>query len=62
MIFNQFEEFGNPVFHYNVTGPAIEEVFSGLGDKNLEPPPMFPQRARPARSQRATSSRQGIRT
>ena len=35
MIFNQFEEFGNPVFHYNVTGPAIEEVFSGLGDKNL---------------------------
>src|ERR1019366_3641222 len=31
MIFNQFEEFGNPIFHYNVTGPAIEEVFAGLG-------------------------------
>jgi cysteine synthase len=28
IIFNQFEEFGNPIFHYNVTGPAIEEVFS----------------------------------
>jgi len=28
MIFNQFEEFGNPVFHYSVTGPATEEVFS----------------------------------
>jgi cysteine synthase len=28
MIFNQFEEFGNPVFHYSVTGPAAEEVFS----------------------------------
>ena len=31
VIFNQFEEFGNPIFHYNVTGPAIEEVFHGLG-------------------------------
>jgi cysteine synthase len=28
MIFNQFEEFGNPVWHYNVTGPAIEDVFN----------------------------------
>ncbi|MFI5335543.1 MAG: pyridoxal-phosphate dependent enzyme, partial [Opitutales bacterium] len=35
MIFNQFEEFGNPIFHYNVTGPAIEEVFAGLGDTRL---------------------------
>ncbi|HLX13527.1 MAG TPA: pyridoxal-phosphate dependent enzyme [Bacteroidota bacterium] len=34
MIFNQFEEFGNPIWHYNVTGPAIEEVFQSLG-KNL---------------------------
>lgn len=34
MIFNQFEEFGNPIWHYNVTGPAIEEVFNGIkGDK-----------------------------
>ena len=30
MIFNQFEEFGNPIWHYNVTGPAIEEVFRPL--------------------------------
>jgi cysteine synthase len=31
VIFNQFDEFGNPIFHYNVTGPAIEEVFARLG-------------------------------
>ena len=24
IIFNQFEEFGNPIWHYNVTGPALE--------------------------------------
>jgi len=35
MIFNQFEEFGNPIFHYNVTGPAIEEVLVGLGGGRL---------------------------
>ena len=35
VIFNQFEEFGNPIWHYNVTGPAIEEVFAGLGSGNL---------------------------
>ena len=35
VIFNQFEEFGNPVFHYNVPGPAIEEVFAGLGHDDL---------------------------
>jgi cysteine synthase len=34
IIFNQFEEFGNPIFHYYVTGPAIEEVFSNLRLKN----------------------------
>ncbi|MDP2209884.1 MAG: pyridoxal-phosphate dependent enzyme [Bacteroidota bacterium] len=28
IIFNQFEEFGNPIWHYNVTGPALEEVFN----------------------------------
>jgi len=27
MIFNQFDEFGNPIFHYQVTGPAAEEVY-----------------------------------
>ena len=30
MVFNQFEEFGNPIWHYNVTGPAIEEVFNTI--------------------------------
>jgi cysteine synthase len=30
VIFNQFEEFGNPIWHYHVTGPALEEVFQGL--------------------------------
>jgi cysteine synthase len=35
MIFNQFEEFGNPIFHYNVTGPAIEEALAGLGGGRL---------------------------
>jgi cysteine synthase len=30
VIFNQFEEFGNPIWHYNVTGPAIEEVYLHL--------------------------------
>ena len=30
MIFNQFDEFGNPIWHYNVTGPALEEVFGSL--------------------------------
>lgn len=33
VIFNQFDEFGNPIFHYNVTGPAIQEVFSALQSK-----------------------------
>jgi len=27
MIFNQFDEFGNPIFHYHVTGPAAEEAY-----------------------------------
>jgi len=34
IIFNQFEEFGNPIFHYNVTGPAIEEVYKELNTEN----------------------------
>ena len=33
VIFNQFEEFGNPIWHYNVTGPAVEEVYQTLGKK-----------------------------
>jgi len=30
VVFNQFEEFGNPIWHYHVTGPALEEVFRGM--------------------------------
>jgi len=30
IIFNQFDEFGNPVWHYHVTGPALEEVFGSI--------------------------------
>lgn len=37
VIFNQFDEFGNAAWHYNVTGPAIEEVFNlvSKGSGNL---------------------------
>ncbi len=37
VIFNQFEEFGNPIFHYAVTGPAIEEVCGNLGKDDIRP-------------------------
>lgn len=30
VIFNQFDEFGNPAWHYNVTAPAIDEVFQSI--------------------------------
>ena len=30
IIFNQFEEFGNPIWHYNVTGPALDEAFRSI--------------------------------
>lgn len=30
VIFNQFEELGNPTWHYHVTGKMIEEIFQGL--------------------------------
>jgi cysteine synthase len=36
-IFNQFEEFGNPLFHYNVTGPAIAEVLCAPANASLRP-------------------------
>ncbi len=37
VIFNQFDEFGNAVWHYRITGPAVEEVVQGLagGDASL---------------------------
>jgi cysteine synthase len=28
VIFNQFSEFGNPLYHYHVTGPALADIFS----------------------------------
>jgi cysteine synthase len=31
---NQFAEFGNPMWHYAVTGPAMQEVFDDLKDDN----------------------------
>lgn len=37
VIFNQFEEFGNPIWHYSVTGPALEEIFDSLKTKNGSP-------------------------
>jgi cysteine synthase len=30
VIFNQFDEFGNSIWHYNVTGSAIEEVYNKI--------------------------------
>ncbi len=27
VIFNQFDEFGNPIWHYNVTGSVIQEIY-----------------------------------
>jgi len=34
MIFNQFDELGNYLWHYNVTGPAIAEVFENLASRD----------------------------
>ena len=34
VIFNQFDEFGNSIWHYHCTGSAIEEVFNKLKKKN----------------------------
>ncbi len=30
VIFNQFDEFGNAVWHYNITGSALEEVYNKI--------------------------------
>ncbi|MEG2005397.1 MAG: pyridoxal-phosphate dependent enzyme, partial [Bilophila sp.] len=37
VIFNQFEEFGNYLWHYTVTGPAIEEVLLNLLERDPTP-------------------------
>jgi cysteine synthase len=34
VVFNQFEEFGNAIWHYHVTGPTIDEVFGLLRGPN----------------------------
>jgi len=35
IIFNQFDEFGNAAWHYNITGQAIEEVYNAVrGDRS----------------------------
>ncbi|MFO7863018.1 MAG: pyridoxal-phosphate dependent enzyme [Salinivirgaceae bacterium] len=34
MIFNQFDEFGNAIWHYHTTGSAIEEVYNAVKTKN----------------------------
>jgi len=36
IIFNQFDEFGNPAWHYNITGSAIEEVYNKVKEKDSE--------------------------
>ncbi len=36
VIFNQFDEFGNSAWHYNITGNAIEEVFNLVKGKNSQ--------------------------
>ncbi len=42
VIFNQFEEFGNYLWHYGVTGPAAAKIFSsltpGTADRLADPP------------------------
>ena len=34
MIFNQFEEMGNPLWHYNVTGHALADAFESIKGEN----------------------------
>ncbi|MBN1947045.1 MAG: pyridoxal-phosphate dependent enzyme [Bradymonadales bacterium] len=34
VIFNQFDEFGNAIWHYEMTGNIIEEVFKRIQDSN----------------------------
>ncbi len=36
LVFNQFDQFGNAVWHYEVTGPNIEDVFKQLAQKGQQ--------------------------
>ncbi len=38
---NQFSEIGNPLWHYAVTGPAMQEVFDSIKTKNSKFSAMF---------------------
>ncbi len=64
VIFNQFEEFGNPIWHYNVTGPAVEEVFRRPGRDRGAAPGGLGERHRQRRHHRAraTTSRPSSRS
>ena len=60
LIFNQFEEFGNPVWHYNVTGPAIEDVFNAVRPplpawRATSPPPAAPAPSPPGTTSRPST-------
>ena len=57
VIFNQFEEFGNPVWHYHVTGGRFRRSSSAWADPARGWRPGSRRPARPARSAPATSSR-----
>ena len=34
VIFNQFDQFGNPIWHYEITGNTIDELFRKIKDKD----------------------------
>ena len=49
MIFNQFAEMGNPLWHYNVTGYALADLFEAVkSPASVWPVPASPP-APPAR-------------
>ncbi len=52
VIFNQFDEFGNAAWHYQCTGPALEEV---RARRPAASPPTSRRPARPAPSPPATT-------
>lgn len=37
VIFNQFEEFGNAIWHYHVTGAIVDEIFQSLSASHQSP-------------------------
>lgn len=34
LIFNQFDQFGNPIWHYEITGNTIDELFNQIKEKD----------------------------